>query len=947
MPVRLSLGDVVLLYPSSYGDKQSMGLIKYIGSIRSSSCDITKQYVGIELTEPVENGHDGHIEGYQYFQCKKYYGIHAPITNVIKICKPSEIMFQLQDVISIFKTNLGKYIRALNERDTYLNDLCLKQKKLETLISTLSPNSPNQMHQMKLIHQSTAPLTPIADSNTIREMERRQKKETHQTLTQMMDKVDNVITSQSLAIKLNAKQVGAHGFNQYTPMSMTQTPMDFSPNTIDSGTPSSYTPAPNPKSCPNIHANNPKSRDERNTSSSKATMIVHNGSMSIQSSTRTDTTDGNVEEPDPLLPPSMDPIAETHSSRTHYIQRNGGAHLPDFGRQNMSHNTLDTRSPSQPHLLNRDTNLSTLSPHSPGPEYDDINNDDIHSTSSYFSAGSSAYNTPKSLTANAHCLLTSYNYNRNLSKQSSTRDSRPRNSSKSQKDSMIKRDSKSRSKSKNNTVYTKGKRHSSQSHSKGRNVPHISTGPNTPTFSAANDGILSGDSHKRIKTRKSKELKKNQPPQQPQYIATPQQRTTRSSSAQFTPHSFRTIHEEKVPGTAQENSNELPPDSPRFMGHHSTPVFTAQQHEYYTQRMIEDDDDALTPELPSHGLPPYQDVPPHFDLRYKSENIHQFNPPMNQAKYQQNPVKTPQPQRSSLPPRGGYMAQHANQNTIAVPQFNYNTPKQQQQQMMHAHYTGSLRDIHQKGPNMMYPQHQNAPQLDHWIEAPPPRSLYEGDVEEIVVDQPQFSKAKSMPAKPRFPSRQSIDMNPYIDQQYIFQPQTSPYMAPHNAMYYSSGTSLNSSGTSLTASPHIVAHPPQQQQVNGSPVMLAHSPLPHQQQQPQSHQLRPPAIMTSNNVRKQVISNTIGSVKFAPRKSVSKMLKKNRRTSKNDAHAQRRKSYQRQQQMLNQNNRQCISTQQKQMMAHNTQYPHQHQQHPHAMPNINMSGFEMTDAMYD
>eukprot|EP01083_Nonionella_stella_P232535 820180_1 len=48
---------------------------------------------------------------------------------------------------------------------------------------------------------------------------------------------------------------------------------------------------------------------------------------------------------------------------------------------------------------------------------DDIKNDDIHSTASYFSACSYAYNTPKSLTANAHCLLTSYNTNRNLSKQ--------------------------------------------------------------------------------------------------------------------------------------------------------------------------------------------------------------------------------------------------------------------------------------------------------------------------------------------------------------------------------------------------------------------------------------------------------------------------------------------------------------------------------------------------
>ncbi len=56
-----------------------------------------KQYVDIELIEPISGGHNGCIDGIQYFQCKDSYSIHILIPNVIKILESYEIMIKLQE----------------------------------------------------------------------------------------------------------------------------------------------------------------------------------------------------------------------------------------------------------------------------------------------------------------------------------------------------------------------------------------------------------------------------------------------------------------------------------------------------------------------------------------------------------------------------------------------------------------------------------------------------------------------------------------------------------------------------------------------------------------------------------------------------------------------------------------------------------------------------------
>lgn len=222
MSVRLSIGDVVLLYTSEFGGKQGIGLIKYIGSIRSPSCDILKEYVGIELIEPIESGHSGSIDGYQYFQCKESYGIHILITNVIKKLIASEIMIKLQEVISMFKSKLSQYINAINQRDTVINDLDERNKNLKSLLAATNFAS---NHSESHITSTPAGLTPIVDASSHHDL----------SLNQMINRVD-IISSNSpflpMAMQLNPSPMNMNGVGTPIPaMTAVTARSEYSPRT--------------------------------------------------------------------------------------------------------------------------------------------------------------------------------------------------------------------------------------------------------------------------------------------------------------------------------------------------------------------------------------------------------------------------------------------------------------------------------------------------------------------------------------------------------------------------------------------------------------------------------------------------------------------------------------------------------------------------------------------
>mmetsp|Transcript_54556 Transcript_54556/g.90456 ORF Transcript_54556/g.90456 Transcript_54556/m.90456 type:complete len:664 (+) Transcript_54556:1-1992(+) len=227
----------------------------------------------------------------------------------------------------------------------------------------------------------------------------------------------------------------------------------------------------------------------------------------------------------------------------------------------------------------------------------------------------------------------------------------------------------------------------------------------------------------------------------------------------------------------------------------------------------------------------------------------------------------------------------------------------------------SLRDIHeqQKAAAQMHHVPQ-APQLDHWIAPHQPQLQQHSQpppTPESVQPLPPL-KSKSMPSPGHFPSQQSLDMNPYIDVQYIFQPQyaQTPNPPPVAAMDHAQ----------LQYGMHSLPPPismQQQQHHHHHQVNMQHTPSYSPLQYPQSSSRTPsnnnsphvvavpvpvPMVMQSSRsaalateafeynedeitkmINAQIPQSKIGRVEYAPR----------RRSASNQAHTQlqpRRKS---------------------------------------------------------
>ena len=111
MSVRLSVGDAVLVKLGD--DSQGIGCIKYIGGIHG--CDMTTEYVGIELVEAINRGHNGTIDGYTYFSSPKGYGFHTKITNVVRKVLPSELVTQIREMLSSFTREMAEKKKLINK----------------------------------------------------------------------------------------------------------------------------------------------------------------------------------------------------------------------------------------------------------------------------------------------------------------------------------------------------------------------------------------------------------------------------------------------------------------------------------------------------------------------------------------------------------------------------------------------------------------------------------------------------------------------------------------------------------------------------------------------------------------------------------------------------------------------------------------------------------------
>lgn len=133
MPVRLSVGDPVLVHINKDTDSFGIGLVKYIGFLGG---DGLTEYVGLEMMEQCANGHDGTIDGFQYFSAKTKHGLHVGLSHIIRKLSGSEIMLKMQEVVALFKEKLDQYITAVSQRDEYIESLKKSHREAKKLLKS-------------------------------------------------------------------------------------------------------------------------------------------------------------------------------------------------------------------------------------------------------------------------------------------------------------------------------------------------------------------------------------------------------------------------------------------------------------------------------------------------------------------------------------------------------------------------------------------------------------------------------------------------------------------------------------------------------------------------------------------------------------------------------------------------------------------------------------------
>ena len=153
MSVRPHIADVVLVCTSLNGTDQGLGLVRYIGPVRNSSAE----YIGVELLEPIEHGHDGMIGSDKYFECRPNHGIHVLRDNVIAKLSAADIFIKFQEAVSMLRSQIFSYGDALNQRDSHISDLIETQKKFKAMISA----------NIRPTNTQTSTYQPMDEMNTI------------------------------------------------------------------------------------------------------------------------------------------------------------------------------------------------------------------------------------------------------------------------------------------------------------------------------------------------------------------------------------------------------------------------------------------------------------------------------------------------------------------------------------------------------------------------------------------------------------------------------------------------------------------------------------------------------------------------------------------------------------------------------------------------------------
>eukprot|EP01084_Bolivina_argentea_P141437 248522_1 len=153
----LDKGDVVLVKPSQ--DNECIGLVKYIGPLIDH--DMMSQYIGMELLQPIPNGHNGTIDNITYFSATKGHGYHTKITNVIKKLSLKDIFHKMKNLNTLLQKQL-KHISKLElliKCREFSNNV--NARKIDVHLPKLSPstNSMDSNYSYQSVLSLATPMT--------------------------------------------------------------------------------------------------------------------------------------------------------------------------------------------------------------------------------------------------------------------------------------------------------------------------------------------------------------------------------------------------------------------------------------------------------------------------------------------------------------------------------------------------------------------------------------------------------------------------------------------------------------------------------------------------------------------------------------------------------------------------------------------------------------------
>ena len=98
--------------------------------------DISKSFIGVELVEGIEDGHDGMVNGVQYFKARPGHGLLVRLASVLQKLTAAQLTYKIQEIIVLCAKRFAEYIEAVKERDGAIEKSRKEIYRLQGMIKT-------------------------------------------------------------------------------------------------------------------------------------------------------------------------------------------------------------------------------------------------------------------------------------------------------------------------------------------------------------------------------------------------------------------------------------------------------------------------------------------------------------------------------------------------------------------------------------------------------------------------------------------------------------------------------------------------------------------------------------------------------------------------------------------------------------------------------------------